>query len=79
MSPFLSHALPYLQGNVEGGENYDWYYASEADRESQIRTPIDDTGYGEHWVFRPKDLRGWWSNQHFDRIYLPPLRCVPRV
>ena len=62
------YSLPYLQGNVEGGENYDWYYASEADRESQVRTPINDTGYGEHWVFRPKDLRGWWSNQHFDRI-----------
>ncbi len=62
------YSLPYLQGNVEGGENYDWYYASEADRESQVRTAIDDTGYGEHWVFRPKDLRGWWSNQHFDRV-----------
>ncbi|HUF88135.1 MAG TPA: glycoside hydrolase TIM-barrel-like domain-containing protein [Thermohalobaculum sp.] len=62
------YSLPYLQSNVEGGENYDWYYASEADRDSQLRTPIDDTGHGEHWVFRPKDLRGWWSNQHFNRI-----------
>ncbi|MFQ5567135.1 MAG: glycoside hydrolase TIM-barrel-like domain-containing protein, partial [Paracoccaceae bacterium] len=62
------YSLPYLQGNVEGGENYDWFYASQADRESQIRTPIDDTGFSEHWVFRPKDFRAWWSNQHFDRI-----------
>ena len=62
------YSLPYLQGNVEGGENYDWFYASQADRESQLRTPIDDTAHGEHWVFRPKDFRAWWSNQHFDRI-----------
>ncbi|MEM6422410.1 MAG: glycoside hydrolase TIM-barrel-like domain-containing protein, partial [Pseudomonadota bacterium] len=27
-----------------GGENYDWYYASDADRTAQIRTPIVD-GY----------------------------------
>ncbi len=62
------YSLAYLKGNVEGGENYDWYYASEADREAQIRTPIADTAYGEDWVFRPKDVRGWWSNQHFNRI-----------
>jgi hypothetical protein len=62
------YSLPYLQGNIEGGEGFDWYYASPVDRESQIRTPIDDTGHGEHWVFRPKDFRNWWSNQHFDRI-----------
>ncbi len=62
------YSLPYLEGNVEGGENYDWYYASPADREAQIRTPIVDTAHGEDWVFRAKDLRGWWSNLHHDRI-----------
>ncbi|GMG81241.1 glycoside hydrolase TIM-barrel-like domain-containing protein [Paralimibaculum aggregatum] len=62
------YSLPYLLGNVEGGEHYDFYYASEADRAAQLRSPIDDTAHGEHWVFRPKDIRGWWANPHHDRI-----------
>ena len=61
------YSLPYLKANVEGGENYDWYYASTTDRENQVRTPISDTAHAEHWVFRPKDLRGWWRNQHYNR------------
>ncbi|MEL6337033.1 MAG: glycoside hydrolase TIM-barrel-like domain-containing protein [Pseudomonadota bacterium] len=38
--------LAYLKANIAGGENYDWYYASEADRAAQVRTPIAD-GYVE--------------------------------
>ena len=34
--------LDYLRGNVEGGEGFDWFYASAADREAQVRTPITD-------------------------------------
>lgn len=62
------YSLAYLQSNVEGGEHYDWFYASDADREAQIRSPIADTAHGEDWVFRPKDIRGWWSNPHHDRV-----------
>ena len=58
--------LNYLQGNVAGGEGYDWYYASQADRDAQVRTPIAD-GLGKPWVFRYKDIDSWWKNQHFDR------------
>ncbi len=57
----------YLQGNIAGGEGFDWYYASDADRTAQLRTPITDTTYGKPWVFRYKDLVNWWSNQHFNR------------
>lgn len=57
----------YLQSNIEGGEGYDWYYASSADRAAQIRTPITDGTAGKPWVFRYKDLRAWWSNQHRNR------------
>lgn len=32
----------YLRGQVEGGEYYDYFYASAADRENQIRTNISD-------------------------------------
>ena len=57
----------YLAANIEGGEAFDWYYASAADRAAQIRTPIIDTAHGEHWVFRQKDLANWWTNAHYKR------------
>ncbi|SHE50480.1 Putative phage tail protein [Loktanella atrilutea] len=59
--------LDYLKGNVAGGEGYDWYYHSPEARDAQIRTPITD-GDGEPWVWRYKDLPGWWSHDHHDRI-----------
>ena len=49
--------LDYLRGNVEGGEGFDWFYASAADREAQVRTPITDGAAGKPWVFRYKDIR----------------------
>jgi hypothetical protein len=58
--------LGYLKSNVAGGEGYHWYYASEADRRRQMRTPITDSA-GKPWVFRYKDLAAWWSNRHYDR------------
>jgi len=61
------HNIDYLKSNIEGGEYYDWYYASQADRDSQTRTPIVDSAYGKPWVFRQKDIRNWWSNAHYNR------------
>jgi len=57
-----------LRRNIAGGEGFDWYYASEADRVARLRTPIEDSAYGKDWVFRGKDLVSWWSNEHFNRI-----------
>ncbi|WP_299905022.1 glycoside hydrolase/phage tail family protein [uncultured Paracoccus sp.] len=57
----------YLRANVCGGEGYDWYYASEQDRRDQIRSPIRDGAHGEDWIWRYKDLQGWWGNPHFNR------------
>ncbi len=57
----------YLAAQVAGGEAYDWFYASDADRAAQVRTPIVDAAHGEDWVFRVKDLKGWWANAHLDR------------
>jgi hypothetical protein len=59
-------SLAYLRANIAGGEGFDWYYASPADRDAQLRTPVTD-GAGKPWVFRPKDLKSWWSSEHFDR------------
>lgn len=57
----------YLAAQVAGGENFDWFYAGDADRAAQVRTPIADELAGEDWVFRAKDLAGWWSHPHHER------------
>jgi len=61
-------SLSYLKSNMEGGEHYDFFYASTADREAQIRSPIVDSAHGEDWIFRPKDIRNWWASPHHDRV-----------
>ena len=57
----------YLAGQVAGGDEFDWYYANGSDRAAQVRTAIVDTSHGEDWMFRSKDLVGWWSHAHHDR------------
>lgn len=76
------HDISYLQRNIEGGEYFDWYYASEADRAGQRRTPILDGAYDEPWVWRQKDIRNWWANAHHNRVagvrQAVPTGWVPR-
>jgi hypothetical protein len=76
------HDADYLKSNIAGGEGFDWFYRSEADRAAQVRTPITDGAHGKPWVFRVKDLSGFWSNQHFDRPggveRATPTAFVPR-
>ena len=62
------YSTEYLQANIEGGEGYDWYYASDNARKTQNRTPISDIAYGEDWVWRYKDIRNWWANAHHNRV-----------
>ncbi|PYE88396.1 baseplate multidomain protein megatron [Phyllobacterium leguminum] len=56
-----------LVAGIAGGEGFDWYYASEADRRNRVRSPITD-GQGKPWVFRYKDLKSWWENPHYNRV-----------
>lgn len=56
-----------LQAGIEGGEAFDFYYASDAARLAKTRTPITDGAYQEPWVWRQKDVRGFWSNAHYER------------
>lgn len=58
--------LGYLKARLFSGEGFEWFYASDADRAAQLRTPITD-GAGKPWVFRYKDIRSWWQSPHFDR------------
>lgn len=62
------YSLEYLKGNIEGGEYWDWYYASEADRDAQTRSPISDGAHNEPWVYRQKAIREWRANAHHERI-----------
>jgi hypothetical protein len=61
------HDVDYLTGNIRGGEDYDWYYASDTDRDAQTRTTVSDGVADKRWVFRQKDIWAWWSNAHYDR------------
>ncbi|MGB6228910.1 MAG: glycoside hydrolase TIM-barrel-like domain-containing protein, partial [Litorimonas sp.] len=67
------HDLDYLRANVEGGEGYDWYYASRSERDAQRRTPIDDP------VYRYKDMRHWWGSTHTERRGGAPAGQSPWV
>jgi hypothetical protein len=57
-----------MAAQITAGEGVDWYYAGETDRRNRVRSPISDGLAGKPWVYRYKDLWGWWSNQHFDRV-----------
>ncbi len=58
----------YLKSQITAGEGFDYFYASTADRDLQIRTTITDGTYGKPWVYRYKDIKSWWSNQHINRL-----------
>ena len=59
--------LDYLKSNINGGEGYNWFYASQSDRDAQVRTPITDGAYSEPWIYRYKDLWNWWGQTHHHR------------
>ncbi|MBL8545638.1 MAG: glycoside hydrolase/phage tail family protein [Hyphomonadaceae bacterium] len=61
------HDRTYLGSRIEAGENFDWFYANDADRASQTRTLIGDDAHGEAWIYRAKDVRSFWTNAHHDR------------
>lgn len=60
------HELGYIDSHIEGGEGFDWFYASDADRLDGTRSPINDD-QGEPWIWRFKDIASWWSNLHHNR------------
>jgi hypothetical protein len=70
-----------LAGQINSGEGFDYYYQDLEDRKNRIRTPITD-GFAKPWVFRFKDIRSWWENEHFNRVNgveLPtPTSWVPK-
>ncbi|MEI6573835.1 MAG: glycoside hydrolase/phage tail family protein [Alphaproteobacteria bacterium] len=58
----------YLKRRLVSGEAFDWYYQDRDEYEQGIRRPITDGSYNKPWVFRPKDLKSWWQNSHYERV-----------
>jgi hypothetical protein len=75
------HDISYLKGNLDDGEAFAFYYADDAARAAQTRTPITD-GLGKPWMFRQKDIWSFWSQPHVERVggaELPtPTAFLPR-
>lgn len=67
-----------MKAAISGGEGFDWYYASDAARTGRIRSPIADGLAGKPWTFRYKDIEGWWSNRHHERVD-GAERAIPTV
>ncbi len=63
-----AYDLDYLVSQMEAGEAFDWYYASQDDRDAQARTQITDGAYEEPWIYRQKDIRSWAQNAHYPRV-----------
>jgi hypothetical protein len=57
-----------MKAAITAGEGFDWYYASDNARLSRNRTEIADGLAGKPWVYRYKDIEGWWSHRHYDRV-----------
>ena len=64
----LANDVAAMRAAIVSGEGYDWYYADEEGRDARQRLIITDGLAGKDWIYRVKDLRGWWQNQHFDRV-----------
>lgn len=60
--------LQAMTAAITAGEGFDWYYQSDAARQARERSPITDGLAGKPWVFHYKDIAGWWSNPHHERI-----------
>ena len=70
----------YLKRRLGAGEAFDWFYAGPEERAAQIRTPITDGAHGKPWIYRAKDLVGWWSNLHVERaggVETGPTAWIP--
>lgn len=72
-----------LQSQISAGEGYDWYYQSLEDRKNRTRSSITDGLANKPWVFRYKDIQGWWENAHYNRIngaeLSTPTAWVPKA
>ena len=47
------YSIEHFKAGIEGGEYYDYFYADDAAREANVRSPITDP------QFRTKDIRYW--------------------
>lgn len=58
----------FLKERLTSGEAFDWYYQNQVGQDQGYRLPITDGAYNKPWVFRPKDIKSWWQNRHYERV-----------
>lgn len=69
----------FLRDRWGAGEAFDFYYATDAARAAQQRSPIRD-GLGKPWMWRAKDLVNFWTQPHVERaqgLETQPTAWVP--
>jgi hypothetical protein len=65
-----TYTIAEFQLGIEGGEYYDYYYASESDRTNNVRTTITNA------ASRQKDFRAWRNSNHSTKeIWFTELGC----
>lgn len=57
-----------IKQNIESGEGFEYFYSDDVARFARNKTLISDNVYNEPWVYRPKDIRGFWKNAHHERL-----------
>lgn len=79
----IADDLAGMQSQIAAGEGYDWYYANSAARQKRERSRITDGLANKPWVFRYKDIQGWWENAHYNRVngaeLTTPTPWVPKA
>jgi len=53
--------------NIAGEPTTGWPVACPNPLNMYDQAIVAPSGPGKDWVFRPKDIRSWWSNAHYDR------------
>jgi hypothetical protein len=75
------YSMPYLKGNIEGGEHFDWFYNDSNNlgrgfdpngTDLQVSLPEGDrltqsrnALFANQQILANKQYRWWWNNQHF--------------
>ena len=61
------YGLSPMEAAAYAIEDYDFWYASDSDRDTQTRSAITDGAHAEPWIFRAKDIRNFWARAHYNR------------
>ena len=89
--PPTIYSMPYLKGNIEGGEKFDWYYNDGTNGgpgldpngsdlivslpEGDRLAQLRSPYYANQQILANKQLRWWWNNLHY-AVYANSVRSM---